>query len=259
MLQIIIYVQLSLLFILNSQARAETLNVASDIWCPYICDNDKEPGILVEILNEIAKVKKMTINFETIPLSRSLILASRSEVDVVLAITESHALNYKLQRSREYYGGWQNDFYISAKVDWPSNRLEDLEGFFNLGETLGIIKGYEYGIIIDNLKLKYATNIYQATGNSPLAKNIKMLQKGRISALLDSRYNVEYEMKKNNIVDVIYAGSKGNFVPLFLGYSPTIDPEIINNIDDGLLLIRNKGILIKILEKYGVSDWQQPI
>lgn len=62
----------------------------------YICDNDKEPGILVEILNEIAKVKKMTINFETIPLSRSLILASRSEVDVVVAITESHALDYKL-------------------------------------------------------------------------------------------------------------------------------------------------------------------
>lgn len=48
-------------------------------------------------------------------------------------------------------------------------------------------------------------------------------------------------------------------MPLFLGYSPTIDPEIINNIDDGLLLTRNKGILIKILEKYGVPNWQQPI
>jgi len=259
MLQIIIYVQLSLLFILTSQARAETLKIASDIWCPYICDNDKEPGILVEILNEIAKVKKMTIHFETIPLSRSLILASRSEVDVVLAITESHAFDYKLQRSREYYGGWQNDFYISSKSGWNSNKLEDLEDFFKVGETLGIIKGYEYGIIIDNLILKYATNIFQATGNSPLAKNIKMLQKGRISALLDSRYNVEYEIKKNSIVDIIHAGSEGGFVPLFLGYSPTIAPEIIKNIDNGLLLIRSNGILIKILAKYGVPDWQQPI
>jgi len=239
------------------QARAETLNIASDIWCPYICDNDTEPGILVEILNEIAKVKKINIKFETIPLTRSLILASHSKVDVVLAITESHALIYKLQKSREYYGGWKNDFYVSTKADFPFNRLENLDVFFNLNNTLGIIKGYEYGIAIDNLKLKYATNIYQATGNSPLAKNIKLLQKGRISALLDSRYNVEYEIKKNNIVDIIHAGSEGEFVPLFLGYSPTIDPEIIKSIDDGLLLIRSKGTLIKILEKYGVPDWQQ--
>lgn len=82
-----------------------------------------------------------------------------------------------------------------------------------------------------------------------------MLQKGRISALLDSRYNIEYEMNKNNIIDLIYVRSEGGFVPLFLGFSPTIHPKVINTIDDGLILIRRKGIL----EKYGVSDWEKSI
>jgi polar amino acid transport system substrate-binding protein len=254
-----INVSLFLLLILNSDIRAETLNIASDIWCPYICDDKETPGILVEALNEIAKTKKMNINFEIIPLSRSLIMASKSEIDIVLAVTRSHIADYKLQSSTQYYGGWQNDFYINNKTEWLPSKLNDLEDFLNSGETLGIIKGYEYGPYIDSLKFKYASSIYQATGDSPLAKNIKMLQKGRISALLDSRFNVEYEVNKNNIVDLIYARSEGDFVPLFLGFSPTTNPKVINNIDDGLVLIRRKGILRDILEKYGVSDWRKSI
>lgn len=259
MLKKAIYTSLLLLIILHSNSRAQTLNIASDIWCPYICDNKATPGILVEALNEIAKVKEITVKFEIIPLSRSLIMASRSEIDIILAVTKSHLTDYKLQSSKQYYGGWQNDFYISNKVDWAPSELNDLETFLNSGKTLGIIKGYEYGPHINSLKLKYASRIHQATGDSPLTKNIEMVQRGRISALLDSRYNIEYEMNKNNIVDLIYVRSEGSFVPLFLGFSPTTPPEVIKTIDDGLALIRHKGILKEILEKYGVSDWEKSI
>jgi polar amino acid transport system substrate-binding protein len=259
MLEKKIYNILFLLLISNSNIRAETLHIASDIWCPYICDNKKAPGILVEVLNEIATAKKMTLNIEIISLSRSLIMASRSEIDIVLAVTKSHIRDHKLQSSNQYFGGWQNDFYISKNVDWSPNELNDVDAFLNSGKTLGIIKDYDYGPYIDSLKLKYADNIFQATGDSPLTKNIEMLQKGRISALIDYRYNIQYEVNKHNIVDLIYARSEGGFVPLFLGYSPTILPEVIHSIDDGLALIRRKGILSTILEKYGVSDWQNQI
>ena len=259
MLEKKIYNILFLLVISNSNIRAETLHIASDIWCPYICDNKKAPGILVEVLNEIATAKKMTFNIEIISLSRSLIMASRSEIDIVLALTKSHIRDHKLQSSNQYFGGWQNDFYISKNLDWSPNELNDLDTFLNSGKTLGIIKDYDYGPYINSLKFKYADNIFQATGDSPLTKNIEMLQKGRISALIDYRYNIQYEVNKHNIVDLIYARSEGGFVPLFLGYSPTILPEVINSIDDGLALIRRKGILSTILEKYGVSDWQNQI
>ena len=66
-------------------------------------------------------------------------------------------------------------------------------------------------------------------------------------------------MKKNNHADIRYAGSESDFVPLFLGYSPTISSKTINTIDAGLALIRNKGALKEILEKYEISDWQQPL
>jgi len=259
MLRIVIFIQLNLLLIFTVKVQAETLNIASDIWCPYVCDNKEAPGVLVEVLREVAKVKKIQMRFEVIPLSRSLIMARRSKVDLVLAITAEHILEYKLQRSTLSYGGWRNDFYISTKHNWVFNKPQDIEFFLKAGESLGLIKGYEYGPFVDKLKLKYAANIYQSTGNSPLANIIEMLQKGRITALLDSRFNVEYEMKKNNHDDIMYAGSEGGFVPLFLGYSPTISSKTINTIDAGLVFIRNKGILKGILEKYGISDWQQPL
>lgn len=255
MLKIVSYVPLLLLFTFG--LRAETLVVASDVWCPYICNNKENPGILVDALIEIARVKKLDIRFKGVSLSRSITMAQHSKVDIVLAVTESHILNYKLQSSNHYFGGWYNDIYIRKSDDWTFDSQQDIEDFLNAGETLGIIDGYEYGSFIDKLKIKYSTKIYQASGLSPLENSINMLQKGRMSAFLDSRYNVEYVMKKNNVDNIIYAGSEGDFVPLFLGYSPTTSPEVINSIDNGLLIIRKRGILKAILEKYGVPDWQQ--
>lgn len=256
MLRIIVLLLFNCFLIYSSQIRAETLKVASDFWCPYICDSQEKPGVLIEVLTEIATLNKMSIDFEVIPLTRSLLMTSHAQIDVVLAITENHAIEHNLKRSQEYFGGWQNDFYISKKNDWPLDNLDDIKKLLIAGQTIGVIHGYEYGPIIDSLMAKYASNIYQATGVSPLTNNIKMLQTGRISALLDSKYNVEYEIKMGNVTDIKYAGSEGDFVPLFLGYAPTISPEVIKSFDDGLKLLRSKAVLQDILEKYGVPDWQ---
>ncbi|MDU0112117.1 transporter substrate-binding domain-containing protein [Psychrosphaera aquimarina] len=255
MLRNITYIVLSCSLFFTSCIQAKSLNIASDIWCPYICNDKNLPGILIEVLTEIAKVKNIPMNFNIIPLSRSLIMAKRSEIDIVLAITKSHIQEYKLQKSVLYYGGWYNDFYINSQDKWMLNNPQDIDNFLKSGQVLGLIKGYDYGRTINNFIIKYPNSIYQATGNSPLITSIKMLQKGRIAALLDSRFNVEYEMNKFNIVDIRHAGSEGDFVPLFLGYSPKVGIDIIEDVDDGFLFITNNGTFDQILKKYGVSNW----
>lgn len=234
-----------------------TFKVASDEWCPYICYEENKPGILIEILNEIAKNDGFKIQFDFIPLARSLRLLQQSKLDMVLALTDDHIKEFNLKQSQQVYGGWYNDFYVRKSTQWKFTSIENLKLFIEQGNTLGLINAYEYGKGIDQLKESSGRYIYTATGNTPLPNLLKMLSKRRIAVLLDSRFNVEYEIKDNNIKNLQHVGTDGGFVPLYIGYAPKTSKKHINALDKGLVKLRATGQLSNILKRYGVPDWKQ--
>jgi len=244
-----------LIFSFNTVAN-ETLNVGSDVWCPYICSEAHKPGVLIEVLNEIAKHNGLVINFKVIPLARSLVLLQQSKLDMVLALTDEHIKENHLKRSLKTYGGWYNDFYVLKKNQWEFRSIKDLKKYIEQGNTLGIIKGYKYGNGIAQLQESSGQHIFSATGNSPLSNILMMLSHKRISMVLDSRFNIEYELQNRNISNLKYAGTEGDFVPLYIGYAPQSEVKYINVFDQGLIRLRATGQLSKILKRYGIPDWQ---
>ncbi len=54
--------------IYSKPVQAKVLVVASDEWCPYICDDTHLPGFLVEIVTEIAASNGVKANFILTPL-----------------------------------------------------------------------------------------------------------------------------------------------------------------------------------------------
>jgi polar amino acid transport system substrate-binding protein len=245
-----------LLFSFNTVAN-ETINVGSDVWCPYICNEVHKPGVLIEVLNEVANHNGLEIKFNIIPLARSLILLQQSKLDMVLALTGEHIEEYDLKRSLEAYGGWYNDFYIIKTNPWKFSSIEGLKKHIEQGNTLGIIKGYKYGDGIAQLQETSGQHIFSATGNNPLTNILMMLSHKRISMVLDSRFNIEYELQNSNISNLKYAGTDGDFVPLYIGYAPKSKVKYINVFDQGLIRLRATGQLSKILKRYGIPDWQK--
>lgn len=244
-----------LFFSFNTVAK-ETLNVGSDVWCPYICNEVRKPGVLIEILNEIAKHNGLVINFNVIPLARSLVMLQQSKLDMVLALTDEHIKEFHFKRSQKAYGGWYNDFYVLKTNQWKFSSIKDLKKYIEQGNTLGIIKGYKYGDGIAHLQKSSGQHIFSATGNNPLANILMMLSKKRISMVVDSRFNIEYELQNSNISNLQYAGTEGEFVPLYIGYAPKTQFKYIEVFDKGLIKLRATGQLSKILHRYGISDWQ---
>ena len=244
-----------LLFSCNTIAN-ETLNVGSDVWCPYICSEAHKPGVLIEVLNEIAKHNDLVINFKVIPLARSLVLLQQSKLDMVLALTDEHIKENHLKRSLKAYGGWYNDFYVLQTNQWKFSSITNLKKHIEQDNTLGIIKGYKYGNGIAQLQESSGQHIFSATGNSPLSNLLMMLSKKRISMVVDSRFNVEYEIQNSNISNLKYAGTEGDFVPLYIGYAPKSQVKYIDVFDQGLIKLRATGQLSNILKRYGIPDWQ---
>lgn len=250
---------LPLYFLLSmSQLQAKTFLIASDEWCPYVCDDDVLPGFLVEVLNEIADKNKLDTTFSFIPLARALSLSQKSEVDIVLALTQQHISNYKLQQSKQSFGGLYNDFYVLSDNNWRYKNTKDLAEELSKNNILGTISGYQYGDEISQLISTKQANVFAASGNSPLDKQLKMLHMGRVDIVLDSRFTVQYQLSKLPYTNIIHAGTQGTFTPLYLGYSSSMTDELIDTFDRGLLSLRASGRLAKILAKYGISDWQQP-
>jgi polar amino acid transport system substrate-binding protein len=255
--------------IYTKPVQAKVLVVASDEWCPYICDDTHLPGFLVEIVTEIAASNGVKVKFALTPLARALDLTQKGKIDILLGLTAQHISDFQLQKSHLSFGGLYNDFYVRANDPWRFNGIADLEIALKNNAILGTINGYEYGDNIGNLLKNNAAHIFSASGNSPLQKQLKMLRLGRLDILLDSRFTVQYQLSK--LVDkssklkasgtpnsaIIYAGTEGYFTPLFLGFSPLLSKEQVQLFDDGLMNLRENGRLNKILAKYGVIDWHQ--
>ena len=255
--------------IYSKPVQAKVLVVASDEWCPYICDDTHLPGFLVEIVTEIAASNGVKIKFALTPLARALDLTQKGKIDILLGLTPQHISDFQLQTSHLSFGGLYNDFYVRANDPWRFKNITDLKTALKNNAILGTINGYEYGDIIGNLLKDNAAHIFSASGNSPLQRQLKMLRLGRLDILLDSRFTVQYQLSKlvnkSSLTktpttvkpSIIYAGTEGDFTPLFLGFSPLLSKEQVQLFDDGLLNLRENGRLNKILAKYGVIDWHQ--
>jgi len=242
-----------------TSVHAKTLVIASDVWCPYICDEHALPGFVVEIMNEIAKKNDLKLELAIIPLARALDLAHKNKVDILLALPSQSIANAKLQKSHASFGGLYNDFYISSELDWHFKGMDDLEAQLNNNIILGTVNGYEYGDKIAKLLRNNPDNVFSASGNSPLNKQLRMLQLGRLDILLDSRFTVQYHLSKLPNNTIVYAGTQGDLIPLFLGFSPSFSKELIQIFDQGQEELRQNGRLEQILEKYGITDWLEPL
>ena len=127
-----------------AQVQTKSLMVASDEWCPYVCDDQDLPGFLVEIVKEIAANNAVKIKFSLMPLARALDLAQKGRVDILLALTPQHITQFQLQQSQTSFGGLYNDFYVHVDQPWRFTTIADLANQLEKNAILGTINGYQY-------------------------------------------------------------------------------------------------------------------
>lgn len=244
-----------LLFFMSFPNKANTLKIASDIWCPYICEDKKNPGYIIELIYDIFEPHDINVEFDKAPLARGIKLVKSNEIDMVLGLTDEHITQNKLNKSNVSVGVFSNDFFVNGNNKWRFKSNSDLSIYLSSGSKIGIIKGYEYGNFI-NLLINEKPNYFHIShGGSPLLQNIDMLYKNRIDILLDTKNTVLYNTQSNNN-KLIYAGTQGDPVFLYIGLSDSINPEYKKMLDEGIVSFRKSGKLAILLNKYGISDWE---
>ena len=233
--------------------HGQTLKIASDDWCPYICDNKEKPGYIVEIIKKVMAEHRIDVEFEVMPLGRAFLEVENNHLDMVLALTEVHIKEHSLIASDVIIGDYANDFFVLSDNPFRFKNIDQLKS-----ELLGVVESYEYGANLDAFIRLHPEKVHIAHGRSPLQQNINMLLKGRLSVVLDTKNTVQFFLHQQNISNVIYAGTQGPTAPLYIGFNPRLSnlPTLQQYLSNGLEELRTTGQLKQLLQRYGIADWQ---
>ena len=230
---------------------AKTLHVASDVWCPYICDT--QPGYLVEIVQRAFETQGSRVVFIPMPFKRALKEAKAGNIDAVLAITATVATANQLLIDDTEVGYYSNDFFVVKNNSWTYHQLSDLNQ-----QSIAAIKGYDYGTVLGPYLYQHKA-LFLASGEDPLSMNIIRLIKGRHKVIVDNKNVIEYTAKQLGLSDKIqFAGSMPDKQPLYIGFNAQQEAALAQ-FTLGVSALKQSGEYQQILDKYQISINSEPI
>jgi polar amino acid transport system substrate-binding protein len=229
-------------------SKADTINISSDIWCPYICD--ESPGYVVEMTTRAFALMGHEVKFKLLPFNRALLEVNKGTIDAVLAVTSKNLIDHQLHSGGIVIGQSYNDFYTLTSNNWTFTDLSSLQR-----NTVAIIGGYDYDAFQPYIDA-HPELFYTATGESPLAMNLKRLVRKRFRIILDNRNVVNYNAKQLHLTSQIrYAGSYGDNLSLFVGFS-TAHRQYASIFAAGIDKLKARGEFQNILAKYQIHPFE---
>lgn len=230
-------------------AEAESLRLAGDGWCPYICPNDPDkPGYLLEALT---RVLEQPPAFEPLPWPRALQMAREGLVDGVVGAYPEEAVNLLI--GQEPIGWVTMRFYTRADSHWQYGGTESLAN-----QSIGLAQGYSYGPQLDTWRDSHLSDHEQVqilSGERVLERNIQKLLLGRISVLLEDSQIVEHYLHRHRLSGQIRAaGQLADKRPMYVALNPRLESvkERLNELDDGLRAFRQGNQWGPLMQGYGV-------
>lgn len=236
--------------------HAETITIRSDSWFPYNGEpNSKNEGYFIDILKLIFKEHNITIDYQILPWKRSLVMTRRGDFDCVVGAYKSDAPDFIYPTQSLGKGG--NVFYTLTESTWT---YIDYSSFEN--QKIGLINAYAYDEDFDTFVSKSQDPIkfQYVSGDAPLQLNVNKLMNGRITSILEDPAVFSAATEEMGVAGRFKsAGSLGGLTDMYIACSPTkpSSSDLVKKIDAGIIQLRNSGKLNKILNKYGLSDWEK--
>jgi polar amino acid transport system substrate-binding protein len=238
---------------LATEADADEIAITADQWCPYNCEPGSDsPGYVVELAKRIYEKAGHTINYVNNPWKRALKMGARGKVNGVIAVSFQPETE-QMVLPEEPLTIYEIKAVTTADNDWS------YEGVDSIGDrTAAVIADYNYGD--DFMEWQQANDGQQIVtqGDGALERNLKMVTSGRADFAIDGANVLRYSISQLGIQDdVKFAGTIGESVPLYLGFSKKAGnaEEYARLWTEGIRGMRESGELQEVLDKYGVSDW----
>ncbi len=236
-------------------AQDKILNLKSDLWCPYACDENAEnKGIVVDIVKAILEKKGYKIKYSNINYARALKENREGEIDGVVGCAKEDAPDFVFPKSHQLEASYH---YFRKKGGMF--KFKNFESVKNM--KIGVINSYTYDVTTTDLVSKKHPSFVVVSGDLGLGQLLKMVDNNNIDAFVENDYVLSSFLMDNKIERSKYqlAGTPKQ-VPqkITVGFSPkkADSKKLADLIDSGMKELKKSGELNKIIGKYNLIKWE---
>jgi len=247
---------LSIFFISADLIAEDSLSIRADVWFPINgLPNSDKPGYMIEMASAIMKNHGREVDYRTMPWERSLDQVRKGNFDCVVGAYKDDAPDFLFPELP--WGKIETTIYVKSDSNWIYQGIDSLETV-----TVGTIGGYAYSEEFDAYveEFKETSKVQVINANNALEQNIKKLLAGRIDALVESDLVLDAKLQEMGLEGQIKpAGQLVGATEMYIACSPSKPgmQDIVNQLNEGLIQLRERGKLKPILTKYGLKDWKK--
>lgn len=240
----------------GSPAKADTITLVADEWCPYNCTpGSAKPGYMIEIAQKVFGEAGHTIDYKNLPWSRAIAESRLGKYDGIVGAAVGDAEDFKFPGLP--MGKASNVFWVNKGDAWKYSTVASLDTI-----SLGTIRDYSYSEEIDAYVAKNekdAKRVQIASGDSALDTNFKKLAAKRVGAVIENGYVAQNFLAESGQAGKFQTAGETEADDVYIAFSPASPKgqQYAKLLGDGIAKLRSSGELAKILAKYGVSDWNK--
>jgi polar amino acid transport system substrate-binding protein len=239
----------------NGAELPNNISIASDHWCPYVCDLESDkPGYLVEVSNFVFEKLGVEPFYHALGWQKAIDLVEKSQVHAIIAAgTTNHG---KTILSREILG--IDRTVLVMRKDQPFNNKQIFQALNSM--ILGVIVDYTYdfnGPLDNYITQRKRSNDRIVTLNHNLSVQalFVMLNRSSIDIFPENILVAHYMAESMGIVSDLDLHTIERHDHMYLAFSPDpIGENLRDAFDHEVRLLKKSGGLEVIMNRYGIVD-----
>lgn len=246
-------ISLIILLLYSTITHADDISVVADPWCPYNCESQKRPGFMIEIAQQIFSDAGHNISYSSIPWQRAKLGVQTGAYDAIVGIAKDIDTLGLYVFPKEEIAESKICFYVPPESNWMFTGTESLDEV-----KLGVVHGYGYwmeGSPVDEYFNEGISSgkIVAVSGSKPIVQIVKMISLGRISATLEDRYVMQYELSRlGELGSLKEAGcqSKTDMIHIAFSKENSSSQNYAKILSNGIKRMKKSGEYQQILNRY---------
>ena len=243
------------LLLISSSSNASTqVKIATDPWCPYVCEGEEaRTGVLIEVVQQAFAESGYLVEFVSLNWARAIEEARKGKVQGIIGGFKTDSPDFIFGQEHLLYS--QMCFYTQEAGSWQFTGVNSLDN-----RVTAVVNGYSYGDEMDayikNNETIGQQNIARVYGKETITQRLKLLAKHKVDTLVEDKL-VMTQVKQNKTPS-FKLRQAGCLPPekIYLGFSPNsnLSPRLSRAFDQGLKQLRKQGKIQQIIAKYGQTN-----
>ena len=226
------------------------IELATDPWCPYVCETEQGAnGLLIEIAEKALLDSGYLVNYRWLSWARALKEVRKGKIQGVIGMYQSDAPD--LIFGQEHLMMSNMCFYVQAHEDWHFSDIANLTQ-----RRLSVVNSYSYGEEFDRYirgsKETGAAQVHQMYGKDTIHKRILLMANGQFDTLVEDKLVVNQVNRSLKPEQRLKEAGCLSYEKVYIGFSANsnLAPRLSRALDRGIQKLRESGELAEIIAKY---------